>query len=70
MWPDDRLVLRRTIKVKGRIIWLKISTKGKNNIKAAGEPYGSIWDTNPRNCVLRIEIIKETHKDRETEQVK
>ena len=36
--PDERLVLKRTIRVKGRIICLKISTRGKKNIRPEGEP--------------------------------
>lgn len=43
MWPLERLVLKRIIKVKGRINWEKISIIGKNNIKAVGAPYGSMW---------------------------
>ena len=38
IWPEERLVLRRIIKVKGRIICEKISTSGRNNIKPTGEP--------------------------------
>jgi len=38
IWPLDKLVLNRIIKVKGRISWEKISTKGKNNIKPTGDP--------------------------------
>ena len=47
IWPAEILVANRIVKVKGRITWEKISTKGKNNIKAVGAPYGSIWDTIP-----------------------
>lgn len=36
--PLAKLVLNRIISVKGRIICEKISTKGKNNIKATGDP--------------------------------
>lgn len=38
IWPLDKLVLKRIIRVKGRISWEKISTKGKNNISPTGEP--------------------------------
>jgi hypothetical protein len=38
IWPAERLVLRRIIKVKGRISWEKISTKGRKNIRPAGLP--------------------------------
>jgi len=38
IWPHEKLVLNRIIKVKGRISWEKISTKGKNNIKPTGDP--------------------------------
>lgn len=38
IWPLERLVLKRIIKVKGRISWEKISTKGKKSIKPDGEP--------------------------------
>lgn len=36
--PEERLVLRRIIKVKGRIKWLKISIKGRISIKPTGDP--------------------------------
>jgi len=41
------LVANRIVNVNGRIIWEKISTKGKNNINPVGAPYGSMCDTIP-----------------------
>lgn len=38
MWPAERLVLNRTIRVIGRINWDTISTKGKKNIIPVGQP--------------------------------
>lgn len=38
MCPLDRLVLNRIIRVKGRISWEKISTKGRNSIRPIGDP--------------------------------
>lgn len=38
IWPLAKLVLNRIINVNGRIICEKISTRGKNSIKAIGEP--------------------------------
>jgi hypothetical protein len=38
IWPEDKFVLKRTIKVKGRIRLLKTSTNGKKIIKAVGVP--------------------------------
>lgn len=45
--PAEILVANRIVNVNGRIIWEKISTKGKNNIKPVGAPYGNIWETIP-----------------------
>ena len=47
--PEDKFVLSRIIRVKGRIIWLKISIRGKINISPDGAPYGSICETNGLN---------------------
>ena len=58
MWPEERFVLSRIIKVKGRISWEKISTKGKNNIKPTGEPYGSMWAKKSFSWVLDTQIIR------------
>lgn len=55
--PLAKLVLSRIIKVKGRIIWEKISTRGKNSIKATGDPYGSIWDIKPLKLVVNTHTI-------------
>ena len=38
MCPADRLVANRIVRVKGRITWEKISTRGKNNISPVGAP--------------------------------
>jgi hypothetical protein len=38
MWPAERLVPKRIVRVRGRIIWEKISTKGKNSIRPVGAP--------------------------------
>lgn len=68
--PEERLVLSRTIRVNGRIICLKISTSGKKSIRPVGDPKGNMWARKSRAWVLKITIIKETHKATETEQVK
>ncbi len=68
--PEERLVLSRTIKVKGRIIWLNTSTNGKKSIRAEGEPYGSIWAKKSRAWVIKITTIRLTQRTKETEQVK
>lgn len=47
MWPAEIFVANRIVNVKGRIICEKISTKGKNSIRAVGAPYGSICETIP-----------------------
>ena len=36
--PAEMLVANRMVRVKGRIIWEKTSTKGKKNIKDTGAP--------------------------------
>lgn len=36
--PAEIFVAKRIVRVNGRINWEKISTKGKNNIKAVGAP--------------------------------
>lgn len=38
IWPEERLVLKRIIRVKGRISWEKASIKGNNSIRPTGEP--------------------------------
>lgn len=38
IWPEERLVLNRTIRVKGRINWEKTSTNGRKSIKPEGQP--------------------------------
>ncbi len=38
MWPAEILVAKRIVRVKGRINWEKISTRGKNSIRAVGAP--------------------------------
>lgn len=48
IWPEERFVLNRIIKVNGRIIWEKISIRGKNSISPIGDPYGNICEKNPR----------------------
>lgn len=57
IWPLDKLVLSRIIRVNGRISWEKISTRGKNNIKAIGDPYGSIWDIKLLNWVKKTQSM-------------
>jgi hypothetical protein len=68
--PEERLVLSRTISVKGRIIWLKISTNGKKSIKPEGDPNGNMCARKSRAWVLKITTIKDTHNVMEAEQVK
>lgn len=65
IWPLARLVLNRIIKVKGRISCEKISTKGKNNINATGEPYGNICDMKPLKLVVKTQIIIGIQKSKE-----
>lgn len=36
--PAEIFVAKRIVRVNGRINWEKISTKGKNSIKAVGAP--------------------------------
>ena len=36
--PAERLVAKRIVRVSGRIIWEKISTKGRNSIRPDGAP--------------------------------
>lgn len=38
MWPAAKLVLKRIIRVNGRIIWENPSIKGNNNINPTGDP--------------------------------
>ena len=47
IWPAERLVAKRIVRVKGRISWEKISTRGRNNINPVGAPYGNMWETKP-----------------------
>lgn len=47
IWPEDKFVLSRIIKVNGRMMWLNTSTNGRKSIKAEGDPKGSIWAINP-----------------------
>lgn len=42
------------------MIWEKISTKGRNNIKPTGEPYGNIWAKKSFSWVKDTQIIKGT----------
>lgn len=70
MCPDERLVLSRTIRVNGRIIWLKISTNGKKSIRPEGEPKGNMCARKSRAWVLKITTIKDDQRATETEQVK
>ena len=65
IWPLDRFVLKRIIRVKGRISWEKISTIGKNNIKATGDPYGNIWAINDLNWVENTQTIIGTQNNKE-----
>ena len=38
MWPADKLVAKRIVKVRGRINCENTSTRGKNNINPVGAP--------------------------------
>ena len=42
-WPAIILAANRTAKVPGRIIFLIVSIKTINGIKAAGVPWGTKW---------------------------
>lgn len=55
--PEDKLVLKRIIKVSGRINWENNSTKGKNSIRPKGDPYGSKWAKNSLNCLTNTQTI-------------
>ena len=70
IWPEDKLVLNRTMRVKGRMIWLKISTRGKKSIRPDGAPNGSICARKSKAWVLKITTIKDNHKATEAEHVK
>jgi hypothetical protein len=70
IWPEERLVLRRIIRVKGRISWEKISTRGRKSINPTGEPYGNMWDMNSFICVTETQIIKGTQNNKLTVKVK
>jgi hypothetical protein len=39
--PEERFVERRIIRVRGRIIWLNNSIRGRINIRPRGDPTGS-----------------------------
>lgn len=69
IWPLDKLVLNRIIKVKGRISWEKISIKGKNNINPTGEPYGSMWAIKDLNCLIKTQTIIGTQNSKESVRV-
>ena len=69
IWPEDRLVLSRIIKVNGRISCEKISTRGKKSIKPTGDPKGSMWAKKAFNWVIDTQIIKGIQKRRLTEKV-
>jgi len=51
MCPEDKLVLRRIIRVKGRIRWLNPSIKGSKIDKPIGLPNGKRWETQLFNWV-------------------
>ena len=57
MWPEERFVLSRIIRVKGRISWEKISTRGKKIISAVGAPKGNICATKDFIWVLKTQRI-------------
>lgn len=70
MWPAERLVLNRIIRVSGRIIWLNNSINGRRIAKNMGAPKGSKWATNDFSWVDRITNIKDTHNTRDKDILK
>lgn len=67
--PLDKLVLKRIISVNGRIIWEKISTKGKKSIKPKGEPYGNMWAIKDLNWEIKTQTINGVQNNKEIVRV-
>ena len=53
MCPADKFVAKRMVNVNGRIIWEKISTRGRRNINLVGVPKGTKWEKNKVKLVVK-----------------
>ena len=63
------LAASRTERVIGRIIFLTISIKTMNGIKAGGVPKGTRWAKNSVSLLINLYTINPNHKGRANESV-
>jgi len=67
MWPEDKLVLSRTIRVNGRMTWLNSSIRGRMGERNIGAPYGiKCWIK--ENIELEI-IIQNKDRSKQNDKV-